>query len=102
MRSRSERGGRSGILTATIFLLSGGVLGAVSMLIHLTFDVSRCPHIVPYDLSFTANASVDLGKLDKDSPLFRMVGDYHLMRKQARSCFDRTYDWSTDRSLRWD
>jgi hypothetical protein len=85
------------VLPAAVFLLVGAVLGASAMTLHVKFDTSRCPEIVRYELPFAVTMAIDMAGVAKESPVWRAVGDYDRMRKQARSCLDPKYNWSTDR-----
>lgn len=48
--------------------------------------VTVCPSIVKYSREFRARAADDLALLPETSAIVEMLGDYAVMREQARSC----------------
>jgi uncharacterized protein YceK len=48
--------------------------------------VSACPPVVEYSAEFQARASEELALLPEGSAVVEMLGDYVVMREQARAC----------------
>ncbi len=49
--------------------------------------LSACPPVVEYSREPQAQAAEELAKLPNGSPVIEMMGDYVVMREQARLCF---------------
>lgn len=48
--------------------------------------VAACPPVVEYSREFQARAAEELAMLPDGSAVVEMMGDYAVMRDQARSC----------------
>ena len=48
--------------------------------------VAACPPVVEYSREFQARAAEELARLTDGSALVEMMGDYAVMREQARAC----------------
>lgn len=48
--------------------------------------VSICPPVVDYSREFQERAAEELARLPKGSAIEEMLGDYAVMREQARAC----------------
>nr|WP_114964684.1 hypothetical protein [Alkalilacustris brevis] len=53
-----------------------------------TVGVAVCPPVVEYSREFQARAAVELAMLPDGSAIVEMMGDYAVMREQARACGD--------------
>jgi hypothetical protein len=53
-----------------------------------TGGMAVCPPVVEYSREFQARAAEELAKLPNGSPVIEMMGDYVVMRDQARVCFE--------------
>ncbi len=52
-----------------------------------TGGVTACPPVVDYSREFQARAAEELARLPDGSAVVEMMGDYSVMRQQARACF---------------
>lgn len=48
--------------------------------------LGQCPPVVEYSLEFQARVAEEIGMLPDGSALAEMLGDYAVMRDQARFC----------------
>ena len=48
--------------------------------------VTVCPPVVAYEQAFLERAAEELGMLPTGSAIEQMLGDYSVMRAQARAC----------------
>ncbi len=48
--------------------------------------VAACPPVVEYSREFQAQAAEELARLPDGSAIVEMMGDYAVMREQARAC----------------
>lgn len=51
-----------------------------------TAPLAVCPPVVEYSQEFKARAAEELALLPEGSAITEMMGDYAVMRKQARTC----------------
>ena len=51
-----------------------------------TNGVAACPPVVEYSLGFQARAAEELARLPDGSAVLEMMGDYAVIRDQARGC----------------
>ena len=49
--------------------------------------VGACPPVVEYDAGFEERAAEEVQALPDGSVVVEMLGDYAVMREQARACF---------------
>ncbi|HBG97268.1 MAG TPA: hypothetical protein DDY29_00575 [Rhodobacteraceae bacterium] len=49
--------------------------------------LGACPPVVEYNREFQARAAKELALLPEGSAIAEMLGDYAVMRDQARGCF---------------
>jgi hypothetical protein len=52
-----------------------------------TGGVAACPPVVEYSREFQTRAADELARLPDGSIVVEMMGDYAVMRDQARACF---------------
>jgi len=51
-----------------------------------TSGVAACPPVVEYSREFQARAAEELAMLPEGSAVVEMMGDFAVMREQARAC----------------
>jgi uncharacterized protein YceK len=69
------------VLAIAMSLLSGCATGISERRI-----ATGCPPVVEYSREFQSRAADELGVLPEGSVIGKMLGDYAIMRDQARMC----------------
>lgn len=75
---------RLAVLAIAASLLTGCATGSSE---HRT--VAVCPPVVEYSQEFQARAAEEVELLPEGSAIAEMLGDYAVMREQARACDGR-------------
>jgi hypothetical protein len=68
------------LVIVTSWLTGGGTAG------FDTSGVAACPPVVEYSREFQARAAEELAQLPERSAIAEMMGDYAVIREQARAC----------------
>jgi hypothetical protein len=71
---------RVGLLLATIWLSGCATVGSEGG------GLGVCPPVVAYSREFQARVAEELALLPDGSTIVEMMGDYAVMREQARAC----------------
>lgn len=49
-------------------------------------DHGACPPVVDYPAAVEERAAVEIEEMPRESVVFGMMADYHVLRQQARGC----------------
>ena len=69
-----------------VLVLATNWLGACATVGSETTPVAVCPPVVEYSREFQARVAEEIALLPDGSAIFEMLGDYAVMREQARAC----------------